>query len=418
MTPLAGLTNIVRALKNPNFAIYTAGSAVSLIGTWMQRVANGWLTWQITGSGTWLGLVVFADLFPTVVVGPFAGAYADRSDRLRVTKISQALAMLQAAALFALTVSGLINIGLLLVLTLFGGVVAAFNQPARLALVPALVPRSDLTAAVAVNSVVFNLARFIGPAVAGLIIATVGIPFAYGVNALTFVAFLAALSRVKLLETETHPAHGKLLTDLVAGVRYAASHVGIATVLTLMIAASVGARPLIELLPGFAAEVFQSGASGLATLTSSVGAGAIVGGFWMAGITEAKGLGRAFLLNTLLCAVAGVLFAASSSLWLAVPLLVVNGFAMSSMGISAQTLIQISVDAHMRARVLSLFGLIFRGGPALGVLIMGSASDFVGLRLPVVVGAVLVIVVWVWAWMREARITEGLAGKLYPTPRD
>ena len=409
MTPFSGLQNIVRALRNPNFGIYTAGSAVSLVGTWMQRVVTGWLTWELTGSGAWLGLVVFADLFPTVVVGPIAGAYADRSDRLRVTKISQALAMLQAVALFILTATGLINIWLLLVLTLFLGVVAAFNQPARLALIPALVPRSDLTAAVAVNSVVFNLARFIGPAAAGLIIATVGIPVAYGVNSVTFVAFLVALSKVRLNEEEgMPPKHGRLWADLVAGIRYTASHVGIATVLTLMIAANVGARPLIELLPGFAAAVFHAGATGLALLTSSVGAGAILAGLWLAGMSGGKSLGRAFLANTLISALSGVLFAATDSLWLAVPLLVVNGFAMAGMGISAQTLIQVSVDARMRGRVLSLFGLIFRGGPALGALIMGAASDHVGLRLPIFLGAVIVLGVWLWARLRQSRMIESL----------
>lgn len=409
MTPLSGLRNIVRALSNPNFGIYTAGSAVSLVGTWMQRVVTGWLTWELTGSGAWLGLVVFADLFPTVVIGPIAGAYADRSDRLRVTKISQTLAMLQAIALFLLTATGLINIWLLLALTLFLGIVIAFNQPARLALVPALVPPSDLTAAVAVNSVVFNLARFIGPATAGLIIATVGIPVAYAANAATFVAFLVALSRVRLSQAEgVPPLRGKLWPDLVAGIRYTASHAGIATILIMMIAANVAARPLIELLPGFAAAVFHAGATGLALLTSSVGAGAIVAGFWLAGISSGKSLGRAFLANTAISAVAGALFAATDSLWLAIPLLVVNGFAMAGMGIAAQTLIQISVDASMRGRVLSLFGLIFRGGPALGALVMGAASDYVGLRLPVFVGAIVVLAVWLWARLRQSRIAEGL----------
>jgi MFS family permease len=409
MTPLSGLQNIVRALKNPNFGIYTAGSAVSLVGTWMQRVVTGWLTWELTGSGAWLGVIVFADLFPTVLVGPIGGAYADRVDRLLVTKISQALAMLQATALFLLTLTGLINMWLLLVLTLFLGIVAAFNQPARLALIPALVPRSDLTAAVAMNSVVFNLARFIGPAVAGLLIATVGIPFAYGTNAVTFLIFLYALSKVRLTEDEEFtPARGKLFSDLLAGVRYAASHVGIATILGLMIAGNFGARPLIELLPGFAAAVFQAGATGLALLTSSVGAGAIIAGLWIAGVAERHILGHIFLIGTLVSALAGVLFAASDRLWLAVPFLAIIGASMACMGTAAQTLIQTAVDGNMRGRVLSLHGLIFRGGPALGALLMGAASDYVGLRIPVLVGAAVVLAVWSWAWMRRARMMESL----------
>ncbi len=201
--------------------------------------------------------------------------------------------------------------------------------------------------------------------------------------------------------------HGKLWSDLLAGVRYSASHAGIATILGLMIASNVGARPLLELLPGFAAKVFHAGATGLALMTSSVGAGAIIAGFWLAGMSGSN-LARAFLVNTLISAVAGVLFAVTDGLWLAVPLLVVNGFAMSGMGISAQTLIQIAVDPAMRGRVLSLHGLIFRGGPALGALVMGVASDRIGLRVPIVVGAVLVLAVWVWAWRRRGRMAASL----------
>ena len=137
MSRLAGFSSIHAALRNRNYGLYTAGSGISLIGTWMQRVATGWLTWELTGSGAWLGLVAFADLFPTVVIGPIAGAVADRWDRLTVTRISQSLAMLQAVALFVLTVTGLIDIYLLLALVAFLGSVAAFNQPARLALIPA-----------------------------------------------------------------------------------------------------------------------------------------------------------------------------------------------------------------------------------------------------------------------------------------
>src|SRR5829696_1112067 len=141
-TPLIALP-----LRNANFGIYSAGSAVSLIGMWMQRIAIGWLTWELTKSGLWLGIVAFADFFPVLVVGPIAGAAADRWDRLRVVKSSQIILTIQATVLFALTASGHINVGLLVALTAFQGVVVAFNQPARLALVPSLVPQADLASA-------------------------------------------------------------------------------------------------------------------------------------------------------------------------------------------------------------------------------------------------------------------------------
>jgi predicted MFS family arabinose efflux permease len=414
MITFYGLHSIARALRNPNYGVYTAGSAVSLIGTWLQRVAVGWLTWQLTESGAWLGIISFANLFPTMVIGPIAGAAADRWDRLRVTKVSQALAMFQAIALFALTVTGHITIWLLLVLTAFLGVVAAFNQPARLALIPSLVPREHLPAAVAINAIVFNLARFLGPAAAGVIILTGGIAVAFAVNAASFTLFLLALSRVRIAnDAEPRVASGRnMVGELADGVRYVATHPGIAPILVLMIAVCIGARPVVELLAGFAAEVFNSGADALALLTSSIGVGAIFGGLWLAGRRDPRGLTAVSLLSTLALAAVTILFTATSSLWVAAPALMLSGFCMVGTGIGAQTLIQLAVDSRMRGRVMSLYGLIFRGGPALGALAMGGASEHVGLRWPVAIGAGVVVTVWVWTWARRHRMRHALESGL------
>lgn len=413
MTATSGLRGILRALKNPNYGIYTAGSSVSLIGTWMQRVATGWLAWELTHSGTWLGIIAFADLFPTVVIGPFAGAAADRFDRLRVTKISQTLAMGQAILLFVLTVTGAITIWWLLALSAFLGVVVAFNQPARLAMVPSLVPREDLPAAIAINSVVFNTARFIGPAAAGAIIVAADVAWAFFANAVTFTWFLYALSRIRLTgPTETRRSDRNLLGDLADGLRYAATHAGIAPVLFLLLVVCIGARPVIELLPGFADRVFAAGAEGLAILTSAIGAGAVAGGLWLAGRKEPRGLTRIALISTLGLAAVTALFAATDSLWVAVPALVASGAFMVGAGIGAQTLLQFSVDGAMRGRVMSLYGLIFRGGPALGALAMGAASEFAGLQLPVLIGAAIVVGAWAWAHSRRSRIEDALESGL------
>jgi MFS family permease len=410
MTTISGFRGILRALKNPNYGAYTAGSSVSLIGSWMQRVATGWLTWELTGSGTWLGVMAFADLFPTVLIGPFAGAAADRLDRLRVTKISQALAMLQAVALFLLTVAGAITIWWLLALTAFLGIVTAFNQPARLAMIPSLVPRQDLSAAIAINSIVFNVARFLGPAAAGAVIVAADVAWAYFVNALTFVWFLVALSRVRLTGPSEirRRADRNLLGDLVDGIRYAAGHTGIAPLLVLLIVVCVGARPVVELLPGFAARVFASGAGGLAMLTSAIGVGAVAGGLWLAGRRDPRGLTRVALYSVLALALFTGLFAATDRMWVALPALAATGFCMVGAGIGTQTLLQFSVDGAMRGRVMSLYGLIFRGGPAVGALAMGAASEVAGLRWPVLAGACLVLIAWAWALLRRTRMTAAL----------
>ncbi|MEX2035404.1 MAG: MFS transporter [Xanthobacteraceae bacterium] len=406
-TPLLALP-----LRNANFGIYSAGSGISLVGMWMQRIAIGWLTWQLTQSGLWLGIVAFSDFFPVLLIGPFAGAAADRWDRLRVVKTSQMISLLQATALFALTASGHMNIGLLVGLTAFQGVVVAFNQPARLALVPSLVAHTDVASAVAINSVVFNLARFIGPMLAGLAIVWSGVAAAFAINALSYVVFLVALARIRIAPTMADTARQRsFAADLREGIRYTATHPGIASLLVLLIALGVGGRPLNELLPGFAADVFHSGAGGLSILASSIGGGAILGGVWLGHRAHSAGLTRVALGSSFFGAFAATAAVATESMWVAVPAVAVFGFCTSSAGIAIQTLIQLAAARNMRGRVMGLYGLIFRGAPAVGALAAGIASSHFGLRWPVFFGALLVIAVWLWTYFSRERIAAALEGQ-------
>lgn len=413
MSFLSGFSPIRRALGNPSYGIYTFGSAFSLIGTWMQRVAVGWLAWELTESGAWLGILAFADLFPTVLIGPLAGALADRRNRLTVVRLSQVLGCLQAVTLFALTAAGAITIEILLALTLFLGVVVAVNQPARLALIPHLVPQEDLPAAVAINSIIFNAARLLGPAAAGALIVTSGVAGAFAANAITFLIFIVALGRVRATETPRRSGQSRapLFGDVASGFRYAAGHPGIAPALLLLAAVCLGVRPFVELLPGFAGEVFRAGAPGLALMTSTVGLGAVLGGLWLARRPGRDGLTGVLLWSAFLLAAAILVFAASDSLWLALPALLVTGICMVAQGVGTQTLLQLAVDPAMRGRVMSLYGLILRGGPALGALAMGTASEQVGLAWPLAVGALLTLLVWALLWHRRRGLAAGLEGE-------
>jgi len=376
---------------------------------WMQRIAIGWLAWQLTGSGFWLGIVAFADFFPVVLVGPFAGAAADRWDRLRVVKVCQAIALAQAAVLWWLTLTGHVTIGILVGLTAFQGVVVAFNQPARLALVPSLVPHTELAGAVAVNSIVFNLARFIGPIFAGLAIVWADIATVFAINAVTYVAFIVALARIRIAPTGIAPGERRsLVADLSEGIRYTATHPGIASLLILLIALGIGGRPMNELLPGFADEVYRSGALGLSILASAIGGGAILGGFWLGQRARTTGLTGITLWSTLVGALATIVAIATDRLWVAVPAVVVFGFCMSTAGIAAQTLVQLAADRSMRGPVMGLYGLIFRGSPAIGALIAGLAASYFGLRWPVFFGALLVIAVWLKMYLNRERIAAAL----------
>jgi MFS family permease len=395
--------------RNPNFGIYSAGSAVSLIGMWMERIAIGWLTWQLTESGFWLGVVAFADFFPVVLVAPIAGAVADRWDRLRILKASQAVLLVQASVLCALTATGHIDIAMIVVLTTIHGIVVAFNQPARLALVPSLVPQADVGPAVAINSVIFNLARFIGPIFAGLAIVWSGVAEAFAANALSYVVFLIALARIRIAPGEimSAPAHS-FLADIRDGIRYTMTHPGIGALFVLLVAFGVGGRPLPELLPGFADEVFRAGAAGLSILASAIGGGAILGALWVGHRAHTSNLMAVTLAAALGSALTAIAAIVTDHLWFAVPAVVAYGFCSAAAGIASQTLVQLASDRNMRGRVMGLYGLIFRGGPAIGALSAGIISVQLGLRWPVFIGAVMVMAAWLWAYLRRDRIAAAL----------
>jgi predicted MFS family arabinose efflux permease len=418
MSKPAGFRAILRTLGHRNFGIYAGGNALSLIGTWMQRIAVGWLAWELTHSGAWLGLVAFADLFPSVLIGPFAGALADRTSRLRIITVSQTLSMVQAAVLAALTFADVITIEGLFALTLANGVVVGFNQPSRLAMVHSLVPRSDLSTAVAINSIVFNTARFVGPAIAGVVIVEQGVAACFAVNAATFLVMLLALALIRIdARAHIRPRSGEsLLIDVLTGIAHVARHPGLGPLLLLLLVLSIAVRPFAELLPGFAAEVFGRGAEALATLSALIGASAIIGGLWLAQRGAAEGLARIALISTMLSAVSVLGFVATDRYPIAIVATACAGATILVSGVSSQTLIQLSVERSMQGRVLSLYGIIFRGAPAIGALIAGGLSESLGLRWPIASGCVLCLAVWLWAWRRRAPMIEALEAPPTPEP--
>ena len=392
----ADSSGTLRALfANRNYTLYTMANGTSLVGLWIQRLAVGWLTWQLTNSALWLGIIAFADLCPTVVVGPFAGALADRHSRLRVAWVTQVMAFAQAVVLCVMTWTGFITIWWLLLLTFLLGVFHGAGQPARLALVASLVKRENLGTAIAFNSVVFNSARFAGPALAGIVITTMGIAPAFFMNALSFLGLVVVLPRLKLpLATPKKRPTGSLSTDVAEGFRYCLGHSSIGPLLLMMMAASVLAAPVAELLPAFADEVFGRGPAGLAWLTSATGIGAAIGGIWLTQRRSLVGLTTIAFASLLVLGGSLLVFAATSNFWVAVTAMTIMGLGRLLSGVGVQTLIQTAVEEQMRARVMSLYGVLFRSGPALGALAMGGLSGIFGLRWPVVMGATLCIAVW------------------------
>lgn len=407
---VAGFDNAVRVFRIRNYRVYTAGNSVSLIGSWMQRFSVGWLAWELSHSPTWLGIVAVADLMPTLVLSPLAGLLADRLDRVRLIWLTQVLAMAQAALLAFLTYAGVITIEILFALTLVLGAVNAVNQPARLALIPNLVDRANLPAAVAINSLVFNGARFIGPALAGPIVAQGGIALAFALNSATYLAFIAALARVQVIADATlrGPPRREFLADTLAGYAYALRHPGIGRMILLFTVTSLSIRGFVEMFPGFADVVFGTGAIGLSWLTATLGLGAVAGGFWMLRRPGIHGLTALIVGHTGLVALAVLGFTATANYAVALACVFVCGFALVTTGIGAQTLVQSAVDPAMRGRVLGLYGTLFRGGPALNALALGWLSSLFGLRLSVAAGAVVCLAYWTWARSRRDEMERAL----------
>lgn len=405
---------MIATLRQPNYGRYVAGNSVSLIGLWMHRIAVGWLTWKLTESGFWLGAVAFADLAPSIIIGPIGGVLADRFDRIRIIMLAQAFAMIQAIVMAVLVWSDAANIWLVVGLTFMNGVVIGFNQPSRLAVVSSLVDKEHLSTAVAINSVVFNTARFIGPAAAGVVIVASDVGWAFMTNAVTYVFMLAALISIRIPPDQKPEARKSrsLVGDIADGFRFVRGHAGVGPLLLLMAVTSVTVRPFVELMPGFAADVFGRGAEGLAMLSSTVGIGAVIAGFIM-GNRKAKSDESLVALRTpLLMMLAILAFAATDIYAVGLVAVAVAGYSMVTSGVAMQTSIHLSVPQEYRGRVLSLYGIIFRGGPAFGALVIGVFSEFFGLQAPTIAAAVIGIAVWAVLWSRRDRIVAAMTSQL------
>jgi len=411
-----GFGNIARAFSHRNYRVYISGNAVSLIGTWMQRVSGGWLAWTLTHSGAWLGLISLAEFLPVLFLAPVAGVMADRRDRVGIIRVTQLFGCAQATLLALLVATDLITIHILFVLVMLLGIGNGIAQPARLALIPTLVDREALPSALAINSIVFNAARFIGPAIAGLLIARVSIAAAFAANAVTYIAFQISLANLRDIPPLPVRAAQNAFRASLEAFSYASQHPGIAPMLLLFAVTTIGTRGFIELFPGFADSVFHRGPQGLAMLTSTVGLGAIFGGAWMLIRSQINGLTTIVLANTLVMSLAIVAFTATDSFTLALPCVFIAGTAMVITGIGAQTLIQASVDRGMAGRVMALYGMIFRAGPALGAVVMGTASERFGLRLPLAAGATVSCVCWALTLHRKKAIAASLEDAEPTTP--
>lgn len=367
---------LTRAFRHRNFRLYFAGQLLSLHGTWMQSVAQAWLVYRLTGSSFMLGLVSFLNLAPVLVLGLFGGAVADRHSRFRLFWVTQTLAMLQAFTLAALTLSGRVQVEHILVLATLLGIIHAFEIPARHALVAGLVERAELPNAIALNSSLFNLARFMGPALAGALVAWLGEGPVFVINGLSFLAVLLALAAMRPRPAMHVRAGGS--ESPWAGLHFAWRQPALRWALSLVSLISLVGTPYLVLMPVFAREVFGGGAQQLGFLVGAAGFGALIGALRLAQREHSAGLERVIVISGLLSGVGLLLFSLANSLGLALAALPVIGFSITSLVAGTNTFLQLQAEDALRGRLMSLFSVVFLGFAPLGNLLAGSAAHQIG----------------------------------------
>ncbi len=405
-----GLSSIGAVLNQSSYAWYIGGSSVALVGIWAQRTTVSWLAWSLTESFFWLSVIVVADLLPAVLLGPFAGVLADRVNRQKMMFNTQALGMFQAFILAALAFLNLLSYWALFSLTLAVGVIWAFNTAARLSLVPNLVEHADVPSAVALDSVMFNVARFLGPSIAGFLFAKVGPGLSFLINGLTFAFFLYCLIHSKMVRDEqVDRAKSSMASQLKDGLKYAFRHKGIGPILVLIVAVSIGIKPVLDLLSGITEKVFQGGPIEFGWLMSSTAVGAVFAAFWLAQRGSFSGLTRIILVGGVLTGVAATLLLSQMNWY---PLGLIAGFFLGAAiviaGTGTQTLMQNAVDGAYRGRVMSLYGMIYRGGPALGALVIGGLAETFGINNALLLGVIISLLAFAWFFVRRHTVACAL----------
>ena len=372
--------------------MFFGGQFFSLIGTWMDTVAQSWLVYRLTGSSAALGGIGFTSQIPVFLLSPLGGIIADRYNRHSVIVITQIASMAVAATLAAVTFSGHVRIWQMYLLAGILGIVNAFDIPARQAFLSQLVPTEDLMNAIALNSSMFNASRIVGPAIAGMLVAHVGEAWCFSINAVSYIAVLAGLFRMNLLPRELAAQQNSPLMDVIEGFRFVWASRPIRALLALIAIISLAGLPFAVLMPVFADRVLHGGPKTLGWLMGASGVGALAGALLLASRQSLTGLGKWVPLSAAAFAAALVVFAFSRTVWLSMLTLVVIGFSMMIEMGASNTLIQSIAPDRLRGRVMSVYSMMFMGMAPLGALLAGAAAEHVGAPWTVAAGALICLI--------------------------
>jgi len=391
------MSRLTRALRHRNYRLFFSGQSVSLVGTWITRVATSWLVYRLTGSELLLGVVGFCGQIPTMLLAPFAGVLVDRWDRHRLLVLTQAASMLQSFVLAVLTLRHEITVPWLLGLQIVQGVINAFDTPARQAFVVEMVEdRADLANAIALNSSMVNGSRIIGPSIGGLLIAAVGEGWCFLADAVSYLFVIASLLMMRLPSARSARVEARVLEELRVGYRYVRESAPIRTALVVLAIVSTMAMPYTVLMPAYAAEVLHGGPNTLGLLMTASGVGALGGGLYLASRQSVVGLGRVAAYSTLIFGAGLVAFAFTTSLWVALAVLPFVGAGFMVEMAATNTVLQTLVTDDLRGRVMAFYTMAFFGTAPLGSLLAGLAADRVGARWTIAAGGVISLAAGCW----------------------
>ncbi len=369
----------LRALRHREFRLFFAGQGTSQLGTWLQLIATSWLVYRLSESTFLLGLAAFAIQIPFLVLAPLAGVLVDRLDARRVLLVTNAIAALQALAMFALVASGRVEPWHLIAGNLVLGIVNACDAPARQSILIRLVGgKADLANAIALNSIMMNGARFLGPMLGGALIAALGEHWGFGLNVLSYFAMLAALSRIHSPAAHRKPADEGLARQLAAGARWAWGFLPVRAALLLCAATSMSVGSYVALMPWFAREAFHGDSRTLGFLIGAAGFGAVSGMGYLATRPSVRGLLRLIAWMSAVSGVALAAFSFARSFWIALPALYFVGMGLMLTAASTNTVLQSIVPDELRGRVASLYVMSFLGMSPLGALAAGRAAERLG----------------------------------------
>lgn len=387
----AKLAQAFRALRYKNFQLFLGGQLISLVGTWMQQVAQSWLIYRLTGSSLLLGTLSFAGQVPVFLIAPLGGIVADRYNRQRIVIATQTASMLLALILAWLTLTNRVAVWHVVALSALLGVVNAFDIPARQAFLVHMVGKADLMNAIALNSSMFNSARMIGPAVAGVMVALMGEGWCFFANGISYLAVIAGLLMMRITLVPREAQTTSPLENILEGFRFARNSPPIRMLLLMLALCSLVATPYTVLMPIFAGEILHGGPRGLGALMGATGIGALLAAMILAARTELRGLGRWIVWASGGFGVSLVLFAFSRSFWLSMGLLIPTGFALMLQMGATNTLLQSMTPDRMRGRVMAIYSMMFMGMAPFGALLAGAAAHRFGAPATVATGGLMCI---------------------------